>query len=555
MERLEKREWLALSALLLVAGILLSYLPFSGVTTFLSPDETGVFVAAKNWAEQGSVVIDEKLAPVIPWLHPRSWVSNGTTIVPVGFLGWPWIISWFIRIFGPMSASIGAMLVILSCIYPLYRLMRPIGKVPAFIGTIVAVTSPAFLLYGNRSLFPNAAIVALALWSGWMFRDMIVNLAPSKAEGTSRISPLALLGRKEVKQRIILVFFGILSGLMLAIRPVEAVWIIPWFIVLGWNWRPTLKSSLWIVLGLFIALTPLAWEAQVAYGGFWKAGYWMKGNSAITTSAPIPQNVYSPELFPFGIHPRYIASNAYSFLAMTLFPWMVPLLIMFALVTIGIVKDESQKNWQARLKKFVSGVRGKYFLAALWTFLFLVLYYGNGRYLDNINGNATVGNSYIRYLLPLGFLSGLSLAWIYRLSTISKYGRPVVLAIAVILSLTGIWRAYGADEEGLLAGRAEVRRYASVRESVAQWFKAGDIILSERSDKIFFPNYRAVSPLPSIEESARLIAADNEGYAIGLYVRPMTQAQADIWRKVGLEPIEITSFGREKLYRLQPVKP
>jgi len=98
-------------------------------------------------------------------------------------------------------------------------------------------------------------------------------------------------------------------------------------------------------------------------------------------------------------------------------------------------------------------------------------------------------------------------------------------------------------------------RYASIRESVEKWFKPGDIILSERSDKIFFPSYRAVSPLPAIDEAARLLTATSEGYAVGLFVRPMTQAQADLWRKIGLEPIEISSFGREKLYRLQPVNP
>lgn len=537
MERLEKREWLALSALFVAAGILLSYLPFSGLNVFLSPDETGVFVAAKQWAEQGSAVIEEKLATSIPWLHPRSWISHESAIVPVGFLGWPWIISWFIRILGAGSASIGAMLIILSCIYPMYRLMRPIGKAPAFIGTIVAVTSPAFLLYGNRSLFPNAAIISLALWSAWMFRDLVV---PAMSDQWS--------------DRIKFILFGLLSGLMLAIRPVESVWIIPWFIVLGWNWRPSLKQSLWIVLGLFFALAPLAWEAQVAYGGFWKAGYWMRGNSLITTTAPIPQNVYSPELFPFGFHPKSILSNAYSFLGMTLFPWMVPLLIMFILVVVGIIKGDETLNWLERLKKFVAGNRGKYFLASLWTFAFLVLYYGNGRYLDNINGNATIGNSYIRYLMPIGFISALSLAWIYRLSSISKYGRPVVIAIAVLLALTGTWRAYAADEEGLLAGRTELARYAAIREAAGQWFEPGDIIISERSDKIFFPVYRAVSPLPPIDQASLLSAAVEQGTGIGLFVRPMAQSQADLWRKVGLEPVELAVFGREKLYRLQPVR-
>ena len=183
MERLEKREWLALATLAICAGLLLSYLPFSGVNTFLSPDETGVFVAAKNRAEQGSVAVEDKLAVQIPWLHPRSWVSHESNIVPVGFLGWPWITSWFIKMFGDASAKIGAMLIILSCLYPLYRLMRPIGRVSAFIGTIVAITSPAFLLYGNRALFPNAGIISLSLWCAWMFRWLITPLNLPFVEG------------------------------------------------------------------------------------------------------------------------------------------------------------------------------------------------------------------------------------------------------------------------------------------------------------------------------------------------------------------------------------
>lgn len=275
----------------------------------------------------------------------------------------------------------------------------------------------------------------------------------------------------------------------------------------------------------------------------------------IATTAPSPQNNYTPELFPFGIHPKSILWNAYSFLAKTLFPWMVPLLMMFALVAISIVKDEAKLSWLARLKKFVMSKRGKYFLVAFWTFLFLTLYYGNGRYLDNINGSATIGNSYIRYLLPLGFLSGLALAWLYRIAGISRYGRPIIISMAVLLVLTGVWRAYAADEEGLIAGRTEVIRYASIRESLIQWFKPGDIILSERSDKIFFPLYRAVSPLPPIDDASRLSFAVEQGIGIGLFIRPMSQSQKDAWRKIGLDPVELATFGREKMYRLQSVNP
>lgn len=563
MERLEKQEWLGLAVIGIVAAFLLSYLPFHGQMVFLSPDETGVFAAAKSWAEQGTSAIQEPLAKSIPWLHPRSWISHDLTIVPVGFLGWPWIISWFIAILGARFAAIAAMLIILSCVYPTYRLLRPIGKASAFIGTVVAVTSPAFLLYGNRSLFPNAAIMSLAIWSGWMFRDLVV---PAKAGTQNQTLGLdSRLRGNDRRYRVMLVLFGCISALALSIRPVEAVWIIPWFLILGWGWRPTVKQAAWIVFGVALVVIPLAWEAQMIYGGFWKAGYWMRGNPLVTSSAPAPQNIYSPELFPFGIHPKSIAWNSYKFLGQILFPWMLPLLMMFALVLYTVYQrviptGAKRSGGIPFLKRFLDSLRslgmtGKYVAAGLWTFLFLVLYYGNGRYLDNINGNATIGNSFIRYLLPLGFLSALALAWIYRLASISKYGRIVVLAIAVLMSCTGIWRAYAADEEGLLAGRRELDRYAQIRQSASQYFKPGDIIISDRSDKIFFPAYRAISPIPPADETALLGAAVEQGVGIGLFARPMPQAQIDQWRKVGLEPVDLATFGREKLYRLQPIRP
>ena len=580
MERLEKREWLALAVLFLLVGGLFSYLPFSGQSVFLSPDETGVFVAAKNVKEQGTIALAESYASTIPWLHPRSWISHGSTIVPVGFLGWPWIMSWFIR-FGDQFASIGAMLVILSAIYPFYRLLRPMGKIPAFIGTIVAFTAPALILYGNRSLFPNAGFVALAIWTAWMFRDIVI---PAKAgiqlsEGKNIFDRLLFKLDPSVRwdDKLCLFLFGLLSGLTLAIRPVEMFWLLPWFIFLGWNWRPTLKQVRWILLGLLIALIPIIWQAQTAYGGFWKAGYWMKGN--IVSTAGIRQNTaVSPEVFPFGIHPKNIAYNAWTFLLGPLFPWMVPLLMLFVLFVASIARDlrvipapplaslafGGKAGIQNRLNIWISTLAGtgsppsrgrQITLIAFWSFASLILYYGNGKYLDNINGLATIGNSYVRYLLPLGFLAGLAIAWLYRVTSPTKYGRHIIITMTIILAFTGIWRAYAADGEGLIAGKQELNRYAQIRSDAGQWFKSGDIIISERSDKIFFPEYRAVSPLPDMNQALQLSNATEQGIHIGLFARPLGQSQADAWRKVGLDPVELAAFGREKLYRLQPINP
>lgn len=567
MERLEKREWLGLALLFVIIGGLLSYLPFHGQKVFLSPDETGVFAVAQHWAEEGTAAIKEPLAQAIPWLHPRSFISHDLTIVPVGFLGWPWIISWFIAIFGPAAGPVAGMLMILSCMYPVYRLMRPMGKEAAYIGTVIATTSPAFLLYGNRSLFPNAAIIALALWSAWSFKSLVntgetgASRRSSEADDSLRIN--------ERRQKIILTLFGLVSALAVSIRPIEAVWIVPWFFALGWGWLPSKKQWPWILLGIGLVLLPLAWEAQHLYGGFWKTGYWMKGNPMMATTQAMPQNTYTPELFPFGIHPRSIAWNVYTFLGKMLFPWMMPLLMVMFLYGAKIVEEArltipKKSGLQNQVKAFIAILTGsgssssynrRYVLAGLWTWMFLVLYYGNGRYVDNINGNPSIGNSFVRYLLPLGFISGLALAWISRMSRFAKYGRVFVFAIVLIMSGTGIWRAYSADEEGVLAGRRELDRYTEIRQAVSAYLKPGDIVISDRSDKIFFPTYRAISPIPPLDEAGLLNEAVKQGVGIGLFARPMAQQQKDQWRKSGLEPVELATYGREKFYRLQPIQP
>lgn len=65
-----------------------------------SPDETAVLITAKQIAVTYSGAVEESLAVQAGWLHPRSWVSQGEAIVPVGFLGWPWVLSLFIFILG-----------------------------------------------------------------------------------------------------------------------------------------------------------------------------------------------------------------------------------------------------------------------------------------------------------------------------------------------------------------------------------------------------------------------------------------------------------------------
>ena len=84
-------------------------------------------------------------------------------------------------------------------------------------------------------------------------------------------------------------------------------------------------------------------------------------------------------------------------------------------------------------------------------------------------------------------------------------------------------------------------------------FKLGDVIVSERSDKIFFPLFRGVSPIPAPEQLAALV--QHQPIGIGLFARPLSQSQKDAWRHAGFDAQELVSFSRERLYRLAPLTP
>ena len=551
MERMGKREWLGLAALFCLFGGLFSYLPIRGFDRYLSPDETAVAVSALEWAREGSITLSEPLAWKFPGLHPRSWVTRFDTIVPVGFMGWPWINSLLIRITGPNWISLAAMLIILSAIYPFYRLLRPLGVNAAELGTLIAFSTPAVILYANRSLFPNAGLIALVIWSCWMM-NQISRVIPSEVEGTSKISPRASLGREDAHVFIA----GLLTSTALAIRPVEALWILPWFIYFGRAWRPSRKEILVFVAGILIAWLPFAWQAQASYGSIFSIGYFIQGNPdpyAVATTSSLPQN---PAFLPFGLSLRNILWNSYHFLLGPLFPWMVPLLVGLVLVFSTVAKRSGEIFVKGR--SFLDSLRSlgmtyPITLFIIWTCLFLILYYGNGRYADNIQGIPTVGNSFIRYLLPLGILSGGVFAWLYTIIESRRNGRIIIGLMACILVFAGVFESYAADSEGLLKVQPEITRYERINEKAKEFFKSEDVIISDRSDKIFFPDFRAWSPMPDMESIARL-GRDPSKISIGLFARSLSQSQRDEWRKAGLEPVELYADSREVLYRLQPIK-
>lgn len=515
MDLNRKKDLLAIATLLLISSGLFSILPSAGQSTYASPDETANAVVVRQIDAHGRVFLPEPLAVTFPWLHPRSWVSVGAKIAPVGFLGWPFFLSLFHFIFGDFILRWGGAFVVLSAIWPMWRLLRPFGRFAAWIGVLITFTAPAMILYANRGLFANAVVVAAGIWGVWLLGWLSV--APR------RIGWYALTGA--------------LIAWTIAARPLEAMWLVPWWAWSARGLRPNRNQIVAACAAAAIAVLPILWLAREAYGSWMAVGYWTRDNAVATAATgAAASSLKSP--FPFGVHPRNILRNVREYLFGLVWPWTSLLIVVAALYLRD--KRASLSRWRSHAV----------WLLSAWTVAILLLVYGSGLYLDHVRADAiTIGNSFLRYLLPLAPLTGLSAAWLWSRYSFVRPFRLIACAWFVLLAVFGGFRALIGDDEGLISTRRELIRYTQIRETARQRFHAGDVILSERSDKIFFPEERAVA---TVTPTGELAALAKQGVKIGLFVRPLSQSQKDDWTQVGLEAQELASFGRESLYRLVP---
>lgn len=545
MHPFEKREWWALGGLLLLLVPFYFWLATAGLGIYASPDETANAVTIRQLDWYGRISVPEPLARDFPWMHPRSYVSQGDGIAPVGFVGWPWIISVFTLILGQGMVPILATLAALSVTIPLYGLLRRFGPAAAFVGVLVGMTFPTMILFGNRALFPQIGILVFGVWSLFLLSRLRSDDAPWKFG-----------------------LIGLMVALACAARPTEIIWLLPWLVWFAKDLRPDRTRLMWAGVSALIPLVFIGGHAQLTYGAFWNSGYMVRDNHSVEmiTLPATPGDPTRSTWFPFGIHPKYVLWNTWSFLVWLLLPWT--LLLGGAACLIGYqVNRTKERDWKKLAHQHAIP------LLAIWTVLFLVVYYGQGLYTDHVQrGAVTIANSFVRYLLPLAPLSALAAAYLFKflveipplaslgrndkhvISSDRRESRNLYLAIGFVILLAGygMYVATARDNEGLIATRTELARYHEVRRRTAEYFGPQDLILSDRSDKIFFPNHRAAL-VPATDEVARLVKAHPE-VRVGLFARPLSQAQADAWRKSGFEPTELFVSGREKLYSLTPIR-
>lgn len=513
----ENREQLRIALILYIIALVSGmFLLLFGGTTLLSPDETAVYQTVLALETQGHARIPVEGIQHFGWLHPRSWVSQGQVMVPVGFLGWPWILSLFNIgsskfLIQSLALAFGA-----TIIPGFYLLLSTIlQRRFAILGALVLLSFPPVLLYLNRMLFPNIIILSLVIWSTYIYSVF-----------------------EEKQKHVYSALIGTFTALITIIRPSEWFWIGPWFLSCYLATKTTLKLGSFL-LPILLILGAYSFDQRETYGAFLTAGYFLRDNSIAAINEynndSIKQTAFL-RFLAFGFHPRHIMYNVWEFILVFLWPWTGAWLMS---VGYGFYALWKKRVALSKSEKIV-------FIGGCIASLLILIYYGNGLYMDHVaKGAIAMGNSFLRYTMPVVAFGIAGALWI--LARLSFIQQKIVMLCLCALVATGIGYAFGVSDESLLANRVSIQRNDETRERARPFLQSNSIVLSERSDKIF-SDWVAVSPMPPLSEVAKLLPATSS--TVYFYSRPISQKDLDRWgsQKIRLE--ELFAHDRFVLYRL-----
>ncbi len=445
---------------------------------FNSPDETSNYYFTKMFAEEGALRITEPLNEMLNYnLHPRSVKVNGNDLVPGSFLGMILIYGSIAKVFGSWAIVFLTPLITSATALFLYGLLRRIfSDRVAFFSSLLFLFHPAVWYFSSRGMFHNMLFADLLVIS--LYFIVRISYKPS-------MNRYVTLGR--------MIGIGLLMGAALMVRTSEAVWmgLVGLAVVIAFFKMIKLRDLAIVLVVILLCGAPIIFIDQTIYGDYLKTGYSKLDTSAVAVEVPREQikNDFSNEhviskalrpIFTFGIRPRTAWANFDSYY-LKMFWWLTVLLAAGSALFVG---DWSKRGKEEKL----------FFLVFYGMAIYMGLYYGSWKVHDNINSSVTINNSYVRYWLPLYVFALPFIALVFdRLwAVLGKRKTAILFAFLAVCFFLSARAVYIRDEDGLSNVRSSIREYQSVFKEVSEVADKGSIIITSRSDKIFFPDRRVM---------------------------------------------------------------
>jgi hypothetical protein len=542
--------WDFLKGSLLVAFFVSTLLlSASSERVFVSPDEHAAFLFAKQFAVTGQFPLTEALNVRLDGaIHARSMAAVGSAILPGAFLGMPFFTGALLWIFGDAGALLFTPILALLAVLVWRKTVKRLTNDPllADAAAFFLMLHPAFLYYSGRVMMQNVAFVSFLIFGVYFLT-------------AASLHKLSKYYSSEL-HRLEYFVGGLLIGTALFIRTAEIFWVLGILLIgliihraqLGW------RNISAVIIGLAIMGFLIGYANDTVYGNALLSGYTARaevGETATSVTSLVPPTVGDlfSYIFPFGIHPRAIMRHEWQY-EFLLYPWMtVPALIGFFLLLAR--KFEKNKTWKTIAIITV--------ILAFW----LGGMYGSWTFNDNPDPSLiSIGNSYVRYWLPIFVISTIFSAYAvisaYRFLRVKLGNKKVLnifpklflLLIAVLtigLSVNLVF--WGHD--GIMPTRAALASFSSKRRSVLLKTQANAVVVVDRADKYLFPDRRVITPLRDEKTFDALPKVLEQNIPLYYFGITFPQSDLDYLNDVklfedGLTIELVDTFGDESLYRI-----
>lgn len=479
----KKSHFILLTILAVVFFVLYSYLAIyatrSGNTILNSPDETANFLFIKRMASSQDLYIYEPLNQNIdPIVKPRSVNVYNNNLVPGGFLGLILIYGIIARVLGTGIVLYLTPIITAITVFFFYSIIKRIfNSSIALFASILFLSHPAVWYYSARGLLPNIVFVDFLI-IGFYFLSI--------KQDIKRFANGSCL--REIKQVFIIIFSALFIGLAISIRPSEALWIFVSLFIYVIFHRKKIRISqvITFLFVMFLIFIPTFYYNYKIYGSFLNTGYFASPNEFLPAEFYRVENhpiltAFISFFMPFGFNLKALIKNFYYYFIWIFWYLSLPAILGFILCM--------KKNIRDRLKT-------KYLIFSVLVFLFYIIYYGSWQVYDNISKEVTIGVSYVRYWLPIFVISLPFIAFFFNNISKSLKTKRVKISFLffcfIVFFVLSSYTAFWGTNESLAQVRKNLVQYNAISKQVSQLTENDAVIITERSDKIFFPMRKVI---------------------------------------------------------------
>jgi len=536
----QQKQFLLLIILGIIFFFIYSFLIFDNSSSrFTWPDETANHFFINNYIENSNFTAAEPLNEIAGNLiKPRSFNIHEGNLVPGSFLG-------MLLIYGLVGKIVGIFLIkfltpLLAVLAGLffYKILLKIFKPNiAFISALLFFLNPAWWYYANFSMLPNIAFLSFLIIG--IFYLLKVN--------------------KDIKQNnyFYLILGSFFASLSLIIRTNEVLWILGILILLVLIYHKKIK---WHYLVISIAVMvlvflPVIYYNNLTYGSPLSFGYLrISQGSSLAEQLPTEFAATDSGLFnltkfivlPFGFSAGSFMSNFNNYY-IQLFWWL------FIPAVIGLL---------SLIKNFHKQSKGVLMLIFIGVSLYLTIYYGSWVFEDRMTLLLNkIGISYVRYFLPIYILSlpfvaifSLHFVDLFKNKNFKIFISSFLIAIILFFNINIL---YVSGNDNLLKTKKTIAEYNEINKIILENTEANSVIISQRSDKIFFPERKVISRW-QVEDIGYLRDMINQGIPLYYYAFEGPDYLDELYYDLdnnNLDFVEYLPINKtESLYQIKPIE-